>query len=42
MKVILRTRLTADKTRESQYQVVKKQVSMDDKKGIRGLLQRAG
>ena len=26
----LRTRLTSDKTRESQYQIVKKQVSMDD------------
>ena len=31
----LRTRLTSDKTKESQYQIVKKQVSMDDKKCIR-------
>ena len=30
----LRTRLTSDKTRESQYQIVKKQVSMDDKKAF--------
>ena len=30
----LRTRLTSDKTKESQYQIVKKQVSMDDKKAF--------
>lgn len=30
----LRTRLTSDKTKESRYQIVKKQVSMDDKKAF--------
>ena len=30
----IRTRLTADETKESQYQVVRKQVSMDDKKAF--------
>ena len=30
----IRTRLTAESTKESQYQIVKKQLSMDDKKAF--------